>query len=581
LKAASIILLVIICTTAYAQDDPDTLNLPKSKLDSLKGVGQHKLDTIFRTADNITNKADSLINSPLQFGNSLRTKIKGRADSLGLNERKQKVSSLPASLQNRIRDGKDSLAGKRPGLPDHTGINDSLGLDKLKMDQPQIGQGKINEVQDKVNSKIADVNPNVGDKINKPVGKVNDAMGNLSKEADGQGNLPQNLKINTGNINQPAVDVKSKLPDVKTPDMGGMTGEVNKVKDDLKKPVNTITKGIGEKKNDLTGDLKEKVSDLKESGLEKVGSVNPKDKLNKVRTSSEMEKLNEGRQDLSDGVSKAKGYTEDAKNVSKGNIEKVSTAKSDLVKKVSERDELKSAGKDLKMVEEQQKQLLALKNKEEFKKQTLARARTVLTEQFATQQQQIVSTVNKVSEYQKKMGTIHAKVKDLPKRPRREKRPPLIERFVPGVTVQVQKSANWMVDLNPGLRFRVRSIFSIGAGWNERSVFSNSFKFFSGERIFGPRAIMELSIKRGLWLKADVERMNAFVPLAYNQPDNGNRKWVWSCFGGLRKDFSIVPGLTGNVQFMYNLYDPKRQSPYTSKFNVRFGFELPVKKQGK
>ena len=38
----------------------------------------------------------------------------------------------------------------------------------------------------------------------------------------------------------------------------------------------------------------------------------------------------------------------------------------------------------------------------------------------------------------------------------------------------------------------------------------------------------------------------------------------------------------GNVQMMYNIYDPHKESPYLSRFNVRFGFEFTMsKKKGK
>jgi hypothetical protein len=49
----------------------------------------------------------------------------------------------------------------------------------------------------------------------------------------------------------------------------------------------------------------------------------------------------------------------------------------------------------------------------------------------------------------------------------------------------------------------------------------------------------------------------------------------------IKKEFSFGSKVIGNVQFMYNLYvyDPKNQSPYPPRFNVRFGFELQVKKR--
>ncbi|HZY78371.1 MAG TPA: hypothetical protein VFE50_02525 [Cyclobacteriaceae bacterium] len=558
-------ILVALTSSGFSQPRADSFKLPT------------KSDTLFRHVDNLTNKADSIINSPLQFGNNVKSKLKSRLDTLGIsqNNPQNKITDKVNSFENKLRDRKDSLSNLgNVNKLNPNNLTDSLGLNKLNPNQLQSGQSKIAATEDKLQNKVSNVNSNITEKANQPLNKVNTTMGNLSKEAEGQGNLPQNLKVNTPNVNQPNLDLNSKLPDVKTTD-------INSLKPDIKNPANDIKGDITDKKTEITNELNDKTSGIKQKGTDKIESIGAKEKIDKVKSSDELGKLKGHQQDLSEGVGKAKGYTEDANNISKGDINQVKTAKADVEKKIAERAEISDATKDLKMVEEQQKQLQALKNKEEFKKQTLARARTLVAEQLATQQQQIATTVSKVSEYQKKADVIHTKIKGIPSRPKRSKRPPLIERFVPGITMQVQRNNNWMVDLNPSLRFRARSIFSVGAGWNERIVFSNAFKYFPSDRIFGPRSFMELSIKKGLWLKADVERMNAFVPLAFNTPDQGNRKWVWTYFAGLRKDFSIAKGLNGNVQFMYNIYDPKHQSPYMSRFNVRFGFEFPLKKEKK
>jgi hypothetical protein len=557
LRLVITILFVTFFISAQAQDSL------KLNLDTLKlNVPPTKVDTVLQKVDRVTNKADSLVRSPLQFGQKFISKTKNKIDSL-------KGKKPRAELEL------DTLKTFKPGLrnasklPDYTRVTDSLNLkkpdlDQLKPEQLQTGQGKVNEAK----GKVGELNSDVNEKLNTPLGKVNDAMGNLSKEAGGQGNLPDNLNVKAGNVNLPSTDLNSKLPDLKTPDVG-------EIRNDIKNPLNNATGDVTKKKNELTSEI----SDIREKGKDKVHDLKPTDKINKIKSSSELQKAKDGQQDVLKDVDKAKGYSQDAKEISKGNIDKVNTVKSDINKRVSEQKELTDATKDLKMMEEQKKQLALAKNQEEFRKQTIARAKTVVTQQFAAQQQKIASSVAKVSEYHSKLGTIQRKIKDLPARPRREKRPPLIERFFPGVTLQVQKGQNWMADVNPTLRFRVRSIFSVGGGWNERIVFDNRFKTFSDQRVFGPRATMEFSIRKGLWLKLDAERMNAFVPVAYSQPDLGTRKWVWSNLAGFRKDFSISSGLRGNVQFMYKFYNPKIVSPYLTRFNVRFGFEIPLKKQ--
>jgi hypothetical protein len=56
------------------------------------------------------------------------------------------------------------------------------------------------------------------------------------------------------------------------------------------------------------------------------------------------------------------------------------------------------------------------------------------------------------------------------------------------------------------------------------------------------------------------------------------RAWVTSYFGGIKKDFQLTKSLKANVQLLYNLYNPEKKSPYTNRFNVRTGFEFPLKK---
>jgi hypothetical protein len=110
-----------------------------------------------------------------------------------------------------------------------------------------------------------------------------------------------------------------------------------------------------------------------------------------------------------------------------------------------------------------------------------------------------------------------------------------------------------------------------------KELFSITISSFIRKVEYGIRSFYELSVLKGLWLRTDVERMNAFVPINRTHQDIGERKKVRSYMAGIKKDFSLVPGVTGNVQFMYNLYDPDRTSPYFNRFNVRFGFPLKKK----
>ncbi len=63
--------------------------------------------------------------------------------------------------------------------------------------------------------------------------------------------------------------------------------------------------------------------------------------------------------------------------------------------------------------------------------------------------------------------------------------------------------------------------------------------------------------------------------------DNNNRKWVPSYVMGIKQDFRISKKVNANAQVLYNLYDPKRESPYADRLLIRIGFEYPMWKKVK
>jgi hypothetical protein len=199
--------------------------------------------------------------------------------------------------------------------------------------------------------------------------------------------------------------------------------------------------------------------------------------------------------------------------------------------------------------------------------------------QLSAYDQRLQETVGKISKYQKSAGTILSKKNDLPKRRDPLKKLKPYEKIVPGLTLQVQRPGAWMVDVNPSLRYRLTSYWSAGSGWNERIIIGNAGKPEERIRLYGIRNFTEVIVFKGFAARIDVELMNSFIAPDQKNQDVGERQWEWSYIAGIKKEFSFVPKVIGNVQFMYNLYDPKNQSPYPTRFNVRFGFELQVKKK--
>ena len=124
--------------------------------------------------------------------------------------------------------------------------------------------------------------------------------------------------------------------------------------------------------------------------------------------------------------------------------------------------------------------------------------------------------------------------------------------------------------------------WTAGLGWNERFAYNfDHMKWRPIERIYGPRGSVHFRLKPNFILKADAEVMN--TKLQNNQllpgTDASGRGWVWSYFGGMKKEFQFSKGVKGNVQILYNLYDPKDLSPYATRVNVRMGLEFGVREK--
>jgi hypothetical protein len=219
----------------------------------------------------------------------------------------------------------------------------------------------------------------------------------------------------------------------------------------------------------------------------------------------------------------------------------------------------------------------------EAKEQLVALAQTTAIDHFAGKEAVIQQAMDKMSKYKEKYSSATS-IKDLPdKRPNPMKEKPFIERVVPGITLQFQSNQDFLMDLNLSAGYRFTDHITAGVGWNQRWAYTIDAKEFNAEaRIYGVRSYGEYNFKKGFALRTDVECMNTLVTENPNAiSDVGHREWVWTVFSGLKQEYRISKTLRGNVQVMYNLFDPHHKSPYTNRLNVRMGFEFVLKKKAK
>jgi hypothetical protein len=253
-----------------------------------------------------------------------------------------------------------------------------------------------------------------------------------------------------------------------------------------------------------------------------------------------------------------------------------------LEKKVGQLDEVKGLQKEVGGFdqfsgltdEDKAKQML----QQQMKDQIMTEAKN----HFAGQEKALQLAMDKMTKLKSKYTELRSLNDSLKQSPNSLKGKPFIERIIPGITLQIQKNALWEIDYNPWIAYRLNKRYSVGAGWNER--FGISKKWFSAtttNRIYGPRVFMELAIKKGFSLRTEIEKMNSQIPSAttLTNIDAQGRAWVWSWFVGIKKQYTFVKSVKGNFQFLYNLYDDHYSSPYAQRYNVRFGFEFPMKKK--
>jgi len=573
----------------------DSLNTQVAKTPSDKSI---KNDSVARTTSpkNLRKKAEQVSHFPDKVTNDLlnpdlhkiadRLKQK-REQRLTEKEKtdtpkasKYEIDSL-RTTQSDETNKTDSIRSAQHSSKKHIStdslskIRSSDGTKEVKLIDSKIA-GAEAKISGKVNEPLAEV----GKKLNAPIQdinkKTNAGLSKLSNEAMGKSDLPSDVALpgvsipGTTSLNS-VVTKELPLTDMNNSVAGKMKGTTD---DLLKKDELHLDKV----KNDIGNPLKEKKEESNKLKQELDSKVH--DKMDGVTDSRQVNEVKDQSTKVNAATDKVQGYSKDIENIKKGDFEKADEVKKDVMEKLPSK-EISGSQEQLKGLDQEKEKLKAWQNKEAFKKQTMAKAREEVVQQIITQNTKMMQAVDKISAYQKQGGAMAGMVKGLPKRPVKSRRPPFIERFVPGMTLQVQKGNMWLIDLNPTLRFKVRSILSTGLGYNYRVVIDQSGKYKREERISGFRSFTEFSIRKGLSIRADVERMSAYVPLIYAQPDVKERKYVWSYMIGLRKDFGLGAGVLGNVQFMYNIYDPKRESPYLNRLNVRFGFEFPLKKKAK
>ncbi|HZY78797.1 MAG TPA: hypothetical protein VFE50_04695 [Cyclobacteriaceae bacterium] len=515
--------------------------------------------------DSITHKYDSLLKSPTTKYDSASSRINNKIDSIQgrINNLANPNLNLASKLKRKKFEKPDSLkalndydsmkSGLTYKIDSLRGLNLPTDRYKRKLDSlEQLGPQKyVQNARERAQR--------LEDRINKPINtvesKVNDKLNLMRSEGGADANIPGNLNIDG-----------VKKPDLNSPDLKLPGSDVN-VKNPLSDVDNPLKDQMGE-----VNELKGKANDLK--------SV-PQQQIDKVKSIDEVQNVQGKVGDLNKATDKVQQYEGDVKNIAQGNVGEVKQIPDAIENKAKSLDEIKELQAQTGELNKAREMVDKGKNPEALKAMGKQEVMKKATDHFAGKEQVLKEAMDKMSKVKSKYGEVK-NLAEIPKRPPNPmKGKPFIERLVPGVTLQFQKANNFMVDFNPVIAYRVTGHLNAGAGWNERFSFLKWNKLSSSDRIYGPRVFVNYSIKKGFGVKAELEKMNAVIPLNNLSPDAGTRQWVWSAFVGLKKDYKFIGRVNGNVQILYNIFDDHDNSPYTDKLNVRMGFEFPMKKKKK
>jgi hypothetical protein len=488
----------------------------------------HKTDTLHTVLQTATNAVtDSVVSintlrhTPQNKIDSIERAFYGQSDSLK-QQFKSKLSEIDA-ISKKLQHQKDSLSALNLPTEKYTRKIDSLNQ-KRKAGVTELNQ-KVDKLKSNTVGRLDELD--LGPELN---GSVSTATNNVDK-----------FKLPAKDLNIPGLD----MADNPMKNLDGLTTDINA-------PL-------------------AKVGNLNEAG--RLGDVVNLGKIKGIQMPNELSQA-------TDITKQAGQYTGDLKNISTGNLGDVKT----LETKAADVSGLNEITGQTKVLDGYKDQVGQLQDPSATKEQAVQKVQEVAIDHFAGKEEVLRKAMDQVAKYKEKYSSLQSLEDAKKRRPNAMRGKPIRERLLPGIGFQVHRKNDLLVDFNPHLGYRFSGRFTSGMGWNQRWAYDQKKdRFHSRNRIFGPRAYAELNLFKGFFPRFEMEAMNTFIPTSFSShtTDKGSREWVFSAFFGLKKSYKFLKKANGTTSVMFNLYNPKHKSPYADVVNVRFGFELPIKKNRK
>lgn len=415
------------------------------------------------------------------------------------------------------------------------------------------------------------------DKINAARNKMQqgiDSLNNLKIPTEG---ITRQLDSLSSIQNQLISEINSKVSELKS----RATKELDEINlpEPLQGPFNKLKQSISEYKlpGIGTGELSlnnldfSKYTNLKLPTLSDQLKLDPK--LEDLLPDLKLDQIS--------GLSKqVEAYSADVKQIVQGNFDDLASIDKTIEARVAGMEGVDQLQEGKAFLEKAKPDSAALMNmaKEMVQEQLLNPA----MDHFAGKQAVLEQAMDKMSKLKNRYSEVKS-LAELPKKlPNPLKGKPFIERLVPGITFQIQKSQYFLLDINPVLQYKLWPRISAGLGWNERIPFDGWKVKWGNERVYGPRAIVQFKWTKGITFTLQPEVMNTTVPsplASIMGVDPAYRQWVPSVFVGIRKEFTVYKSIKGNSEVLFNLYDKDDMSPYGDRLSIRFGFDFPRQKK--
>ena len=422
---------------------------------------------------------------------SLQQKLVSASEKINIDSLEKKLTQLPDSLL--------------PSLYKLDSIRNDFNntADSIKT-QYQNAVSKIDAKANKLNNSIDSLQ-----RLNLPTGKY-------TKRLDSLNQLSQSTAVKfTSRLNALKAKTTGKLnaldlpPEYKEP-LQQLTKNVDglNINSNILKIPELNIPGFSLPKIDGIGDLTSKAGEI--------GNISNFGNLPKIETPVG---------DLGQVSQQAKGYQEDVKNITQGNLNDVKAIPETIEEQAAKLDGVQELQKQSGVVDEYKTKLDALKDPDAAKRQAVEMAKEAAIDHFAGKQEQLKSAMDKISKYKQKYSSVSS-IKDLPKRPPNAMKGKLfIERLVPGLYLQYQQKNFYLIDVNPYIGYKLSGRFTTGLGWNHRYAYDKrKHEWNLRSRIFGPRGYVDFKLGKGFIAHMEGETMNTFVPSTLRgNPDTGHR----------------------------------------------------------